>query len=99
MRRREVEWVGSSRENLRSFPAEARVAIGHALHVAQMGGHHPSAKPLVGFRGAGVLELVEDYDGDTYRAVYTLRFAELIYVLHSRKSPDMESRRRGKTHA
>jgi phage-related protein len=85
MKQREVEWVGSSRDDLRAFPEEVRVAIGHALHVAQLGGHHPSAKPLVGYRGAGVLELVEDFDGDTYRAVYTLRFADVIYVLHAFK--------------
>lgn len=50
--------------------------------MAQAGGKHPSAKPLKGFKGAGVLEVVEDHDGDTYRAVYTVRFAEAVYVLH-----------------
>jgi phage-related protein len=60
--------------------------IGHALYVAQIGGKHPSAKPLTGdkeFKGAGVLEIVEDHDGSAYRAVYTVKFAGAIYVLHA----------------
>ena len=56
--------------------------IGFALDKAQRGDKHPSAKPLQGFGGASVLEIVENHDGDTYRAVYTVRFAEAIYVLH-----------------
>jgi phage-related protein len=78
-----VRWIGSSRDDLRDFPAEARRNIGYALHFAQMGDKHSSAKPLQGFGGAGVLEIVEDHDGDTYRAVYTVRFAEVVYVLHT----------------
>jgi phage-related protein len=77
-----VVWVGSSREDLREFPKTARQRIGTALQVAQDGGKHPDAKPLRGHRGAAVLEVVEDFDGDTFRAVYTVRFAEAIYVLH-----------------
>jgi phage-related protein len=77
-----LEWVGSSREDLREFPPEVQHEIGLALTVAQFGGKHPSAKPLRGFGGAQVLEVVEDYDGDTYRAVYTVRFVEVLYVLH-----------------
>ncbi len=76
-------WVGSSRSDLREFPEEVRHAVGYALHVAQQGQKHPNAKPLKGFSGAGVLEVVEDFDGDTYRAVYTVRFASGIYVLHA----------------
>jgi len=57
-------------------------SIGVALRDAQTGGKHDSAKPLKGFKGAGVLEVVQDHDGDTYRAVYTIRFAESVYVLH-----------------
>ena len=75
-----VRWVGGSLDDLRAFPAEARHHIGLALLDAQMGRKHPAAKPLQGFGGAGVLEIVEDHDGDTYRAVYTVRFAEIIYV-------------------
>ena len=78
-----VRWIGSSRDDLCRFPAEARRNIGYALHFAQMGDKHSSAKPLQGFGGAGVLEIVEDHDGDTYRAVYTVRFAEVVYVLHT----------------
>jgi len=78
-----VEWVGNSLENLKVFPEEARQVVGYALYLAQCGDKHPSAKPLKGFKGAGVLEIVEDFDGDTYRAVYTLKLAGVIYVLHA----------------
>jgi phage-related protein len=80
-----VHWVASSRADLREFPEEARRDVGFALSFAQRGEKHPSAKPLRGFKGAGVLEIVEDHHGDTYRAVYTVRFAEAIYVLHAFK--------------
>lgn len=76
-------WVGSSRKNLKSFPAEVQDVFGYALYVAQMGGKHPDAKPLKGFGGAGVLEVVEDHHGDTYRAVYTVKLKEAVYVLHA----------------
>ena len=78
-----VIWIGSSREDLREFPKAVRSGIGIALNEAQEGGKLLSAKPLKGFGGAGVLEIVEDYDGDTYRAIYTVKFAEYIYVLHA----------------
>ncbi len=77
-----VAWVGSSRDDLREFPAPVRRLVGLALRTAQAGDKHPDAKPLRGYRGAGVLEVVADDDGDTYRAVYTVRFATKIYVLH-----------------
>jgi phage-related protein len=77
-----VHWIGSSREDLRKLPGEVTRDIGQALWFAQMGNKHPSAKPLRGFKGAGVLEVVEEHAGDTYRAVYTVRFARAIYVLH-----------------
>ena len=57
--------------------------MGTALNSAQLGGKHPAAKPLKGFGGAGVLEVVDDFDGDTYRAVYTVKFADIVYVLHA----------------
>jgi phage-related protein len=76
-------WIGSAKEDLQSFPDEVVREVGYALYVAQAGGKHASAKPLKGFGGAGVLEVVEDYEGDTYRAVYTVRFSEVIYVLHA----------------
>ena len=78
-----VRWIGSSLEDLRAFPSEARRAVGYALYFAQMGDKHPSAKPLKGFGGAGVLEIVEDYDGNTFRVVYTVKFSEAVYVLHA----------------
>lgn len=75
-------WVGSSRKDLRGFPEPVTDIIGHALFIAQLGRKHEDAKPLRGYGGAGVLELVEDFDGDTYRAVYTVKFTDAVYVLH-----------------
>jgi phage-related protein len=77
-----VVWMGSSKEDLKEFPDDVQDEFGHALWVAQQGDKYVSAKPLKGFGGASVLEIVEDYDGDTYRAVYTVRFAEAVFVLH-----------------
>ena len=77
-----VRWIAGSLEDLRDFPRDARREIGFALDAAQNGEKHPSSKPLKGFGGTTVLEVVEDYFGDTYRAVYTVRFTEAIYVLH-----------------
>ena len=81
-------WVASSSEDLRLFPEPVKDTIGVALSVAQFGGKHPAARPWKG-EGPGVLEIVEDHRGDTYRAVYTVKFAEAIYVLHvfQKKSP------------
>lgn len=78
-----VEWVGSSLEDLKKFPEEVRQDIGYALYLAQCGEKHPSAKPLKGFKGAEVLEAVENFDGDTYRVVYTVNLAGVLYVLHA----------------
>lgn len=64
------------------MPTEVKRAFGFALRAAQNGDVHPDAKPLHGFGGAGVLEVVEDYMGDTYRAIYTVRFSSAVYVLH-----------------
>jgi phage-related protein len=80
---RELMWVGSSQDDLRAFPEDARRAIGFALRFAQNGTKHPGAKPLKGFGGAGVLEIVADDDGDTFRAVYTVTLPDAIYVLHA----------------
>jgi phage-related protein len=77
-----VYWVGSSLNDLRALPDEVQSEIGHALYLAQAGGRHPDAKPLKGFSGAGVLEVVENYHGEAYRAVYTVKLANAIYVLH-----------------
>lgn len=78
-----VEWVGSCLEDLKAFPEDVRQAIGYALYLAQCGEKHPSAKPLKGFKGSGVLEVVEDFDRGTYRAVYTVKLAGVVYVLHA----------------
>jgi phage-related protein len=77
-----VHWVGSSRADLRKLPPEVTRAIGQALWFAQKGDKHPAAKPLKGFAGAAVLEIVEEHASNAYRAVYTVRFARAIYVLH-----------------
>lgn len=90
-------WIGSAREDLVAFLEEVVTEIGHALYVARCGGKHSSAKPLKGFGSSGVLEIVEDCRGDTYRTVYTLRFAEVIYVLHAfqkKSKPGMRTPRR-----
>jgi phage-related protein len=78
-----VFWIASSRKDLRRFPKSVRQTVGQALFDAQTGSKHPDTKPLKGFGGAGVLEVVEDDDGNTYRAVYTVKFAGVVYVLHA----------------
>jgi phage-related protein len=77
-----VIWLGSSRKDLRAFSGPVQDHIGYALYVAQCGGKHPDAKILSGFGGAGVVEVVKDFRGDTFRAAYTLRYAGTVYVLH-----------------
>jgi phage-related protein len=78
-----VRWVGNSKDAVSRFPDEVRRRVGGALWDAQIGRKAPYAKPLKGFGDAAVLEVVDDYDGDTYRAVYTVRFATCVYVLHA----------------
>ncbi len=75
-------WVGSSKKDLRALPEEVVDVFGYALYLAQIGKKHEQAKPLKGFGSAGVLEVVEDWRGDTYRAVYTVRFVCGVFVLH-----------------
>lgn len=81
-------WMGSALKELREFPPKVQQSIGFALGAAQFGGKHLSAKPWKG-EGSGVLEVVKDHDGDTYRAIYTVRFERAVYVLHAfqKKSP------------
>ena len=81
-------WVGSSKEDLLRLPAAVKDVMGAALSVAQFGGKHPAAKPWRG-QGPGVLEVVNDFDGNTYRTIYTVRFKRAVYVLHAfqKKSP------------
>jgi phage-related protein len=75
-------WIGSSKDDLREFPVAVRRVMGVAINDAQDGEEHPAVKALKGFGGRSILEVVDDFDGDTYRAVYTVRFAGVIYVLH-----------------
>jgi phage-related protein len=77
-----VRWVGTSLRDLRSFPRAVRIDIGHALFAAQEGKTDPAAKPLKGFGGASVLEIVASHHGTAWRAVYTVRFQDAMYVLH-----------------
>jgi len=76
-------WIASSKRDLKKFPKPVQSNLGCALQVAQWGGKSDDAKPLKGFKGASVLEVIEDYDGDTYRAVYTVKFQRAICVLHA----------------
>jgi phage-related protein len=99
-----LEWIGGSRKDLKALPDEVIDVFGYALHLAQTGGKHIQAKPLQGFGSAGVLEVVEDFRGNTFRAVYTVRFEERVFVLHvfqkkaksgiATPKPDMELIRR-----
>jgi phage-related protein len=75
-------WLGSSKRDLMALPIPVRKFFGHALDFAQHGDRHDAAKVLKGFGGAGVLEIVEDGRGGTYRAVYTIKFKEAVFVLH-----------------
>lgn len=78
-----VHWVGSTLKDVRQFPEDVRSEVGYSLYLAQKGDKGINAVPMVGFGGAKVLEVVIDSDGDTYRAVYTVKFARAIYVLHA----------------
>jgi phage-related protein len=75
-------WVGGCKKDLMGLPVDVRKFFGHALDFAQRGGQHHAAKVMKGFGGAGVLEIVEDNIGGTYRAVYTVKFEEAVFVLH-----------------
>lgn len=90
---RPLLWVGSSKRDYREFPARVQDGFGFELFLVQTGQHPPSAKPLKGL-GGGILELIENFDGDTYRAVYTVRFSGAVYVLHAFKK---KSKRGSKT--
>jgi len=79
---RPLEWVGSSKDDLREFPDDVQDHIGFALYQAQIGLKHPDVKPLSSL-GSGVLEVVSDFDTNTYRTVYAVRFRAAVYVLHA----------------
>jgi phage-related protein len=78
-----VFWVGSSLRDVQTFPEPVRRDIGHALYAAQKGEIDPSAKPLKGFGGTSVMEIVAPFDGNTWRTIYTVRFRDSVYVLHA----------------
>ena len=80
---RPVTWIGSSRTDLKRFPQPVRRDMGKALYAAQCGETDPAAKPMRGFGGARVMEIVDLHDTNTYRAVYTAQFGDAIYVLHA----------------
>jgi phage-related protein len=80
--RKPLKWVGSAKRDLDAMPEDVKDVFGHAIDLAQAGGKHPDAKAMAGFGSAGVLEVVEDCRGDTYRAAYTVKFAGWVYVLH-----------------
>src|ERR1700677_5014795 len=79
---RSLGWIGSAKKDLMAMPDEVQQTFGFALYHAQIGLLHPDTKPLKGFGSAGIVEIVEDWRGNAYRAVYTVRFAQVIYVLH-----------------
>jgi phage-related protein len=89
-RPRPLNWIGSSYRDYRRFPVPVQDEFGFALYRAQIGARHPVAKTMKGFGGSGVLELVGRHDGNTYRAVYTVRFAEEVYVLHAFQKKEIE---------
>lgn len=80
---KELHWIGSSKDDLCDFPDDVRQEAGYALHLAQCGTKAHNAVPMVGFGGAKVLEVVINDDGETYRAVYTVKFQHAVYVLHA----------------
>src|SRR5688500_7599456 len=91
-------WIGRSYDDLLDCPAEVRRTFGFALGLAQQAGKFVDAKPLQGFGGAGVLDVLEDWQGGTFRCVYSVKFAGAVYVLHTfqkksksgRKTPKQE---------
>jgi phage-related protein len=80
---KELEWIASSKRDLMGFPEGVRKEMGHALYIAQGGGKHKDAKPLKGFKGAKILEVVLDDGNGTYRTMYTIEFEKVVYVLHA----------------
>jgi len=78
-----VRWIGPAHRDWKNFPADVQDVMGHALYLAQLGKKAGNAKPLKGFKGAGVLEIFDDFESSTWRAIYTVQFKEAIYVLHA----------------
>jgi len=91
-----LHWVGSAKQDFLAFPVPVQHEIGNALGLAQFGGKHPKAKPWKG-EGPGAFEVVDDFDGDTYRAVYTVRFRQVVYVLHAFQEKSPRGKRTART--
>ncbi|MGH9367771.1 MAG: type II toxin-antitoxin system RelE/ParE family toxin [Thermoanaerobaculia bacterium] len=87
---KKLRWVGSAKKDLLGMPRRVKRKVGFALYLAQTGDKHPAAKPLRGFGSAGVLEVVEDFQSDAYRAVYTVRLTHAVYVLHCFKKKSVK---------
>lgn len=94
---KELLWIGSSKNDLSAFPDDVKLVMGFALRIAQQGGKHQRAKALQGQGSAGVLEIVDDYDGDTYRAVYTISFPGYVYALHAFQKKSTRGKETNKT--
>jgi phage-related protein len=90
------EFIASSRDDLSALPLQVKRTFGFAIRAAQRGGTHPDAKPLKGFGSAGVVEIVESFQGDAYRAIYTVKFAGMIYVLHAFQKKSKRGRKTDK---
>jgi phage-related protein len=90
---RDLVWIGSSRKDIRDFPSEVKGRVGFALRIVQAGEVPENAKPLSGYGGAGVQEIVEDHDGNTYRAVYTVQLKHAVYVLHCFQKKSVKGRK------
>jgi phage-related protein len=90
--KRVLDWAGSSNDDIRGFPQEVRSQLAYAFLRAQEGKTHPDAKPLKGFGGTSVMEVVIDHDGDTFRSVYTTKFTGPIWVLHCFKKKSKKGR-------
>jgi phage-related protein len=80
---KQVHWIAGSKHDVSAMPVEVRRHVGYALYSAQQGQKHADAKVLKGFGDAGVLEVIARHDGDTFRAVYTVRYSDIVYVLHA----------------
>ena len=78
-----VRWIGSSYNDWKSFPEDVQDVMGFSLYLAQIGKKAVNAKPLKGFKGAAVMEIADNYDSNTFRAIYTIQFRDAIYVLHA----------------
>ena len=93
-----VRWIGTSYNDWKAFPDEVQDVMGYALHQAQQGKKAGNAKPLKGFKGASVLEIVDDFDNNTWRAIYTVQFKGVIYVLHAFQKKSKRDVATPKTH-